>query len=220
MRKDSPVKTENALYTNNIITTIQSDVNANSGNNLNNTQVLKGHVEKNVDYNNEYAAASGGNKEPEINPEYLKPIELEEDGMATGGAAGISDKFVNPNVYNRDSAEYPETSLGDDELPMPYAKNKFDFFENSMKELMKHTKRFSYDANAGKIDSITLLNRKLDKINKTLESMQQQLDYHEKVVNIYNTPELAIFYLHDVVDKILADLLDEYILMMGYNPNL
>ena len=200
---------------NNIIPYIVPDVNANSGNNLNNIQVLKGHVEKNVDYNNEYAAASEENKEPEINHEYLKPIELEEDGTATGGAAGISDKFVNPNVYNKDSAEYPETSLGDDELPMPSEKKKFDFFENSMKELMKHTKRFSYDANAGKLDSISLINRKLDKINKTLESMQQQLDYHEKVVNIYNTPELATFYLYKPVENILASILEDYCIMEG-----
>ena len=154
-------------------------------------------------------------QEPEINPEYLKPIELEEDGTSTGGAAGISDKFVNPNVYNKDSAEYPETSLGDDELSMPSEKKKFDFIENSMKELMKHTKRFSYDANAGKLDSISLINRKLDKINKTLESMQQQLDYHEKVVNIYNTPELAEFYLNRPVRNIMASVFEDYCIMEG-----
>ena len=208
-------KVQNASDNNTIITTISSDVNANSGNNLNNIQVLKGHVEKNVDYNNEYAAASEENKEPEINPEYLKPIELEEDGMATGGAAGISDKFVNPNVYNRDSVEYPETSLGDEELPMPSAKNKFDFFENSMKELMKHQRSFRYDAKGGKEYSISTISRKLDEITKTLDGIQKQLDYHEKVVNIYNTPELAEFYLNRPVRNIMKSVFEDYCLMEG-----
>ena len=135
---------------------------------------------------------------------------------ATGGAAGISDKFVNPNVYNKDSAEYPETSLGEEALPTSSEANKdVDFFKISVKELMKHQKSFSYDVNANKAEDLSTLTKKVRSMTKTIEDMQRKLDYHEKVVNIYNTPELAEFYLYKPVENILASILEDYCLMEG-----
>ena len=163
-------------------------------------------VYKNDNYQNNYAYDN--------QPEAVSESNL--DGAMAGGAAGISDKFVNPNVYNRDSAEYPETSLGEEALPTSSEANKdVDFFKISVKELMKHQKSFSYDVNANKAEDLSTLTKKVRSMTKTIEDMQRKLDYHEKVVNIYNTPELAEFYLYKPVENILASILEDYCLMEG-----
>ena len=186
---------------------------------MNNNEVLKGNVEENV-YKDNNNSSNDNEQEPKINPELLKPIELPEetqntdDGMPTGGAAGIEETKI-PDDIKRESQKYSDplfmesyfSEVGEYGTLREKFKNGGSFHYNRYEKLEENLPPAERE--------LSRLKRNVEKINETLEEMKEQLDYHEKVVNVYNCPELAEFYLHRPVRNIIADFLEDYCIMEG-----
>ena len=169
-------------------------------------------IETNTSENNQ--------REPEINPELLKPIELPEetqntdDGMPTGGAAGIEEPKI-PDDIKRESQKYSDplfmesylSEVGEYGTLREKFKNGGSFHYNRYEKLEENLPPAERE--------LSRLKRNVEKINEMLEEMKEQLDYHEKVVNVYNCPELAEFYLYKPVTNIIGSILEDYCIMEG-----
>ena len=209
----------NVLNTNNIIPCVAPVVNPAIGDNLNNNEVLKGSVEENV-YKDNNNSSNDNEQEPKINPELLKPIELPEetqntdDGMPTGGAAGIEEPKI-PDDIKRESQKYSDplfmesyfSEVGEYGTLREKFKNDGSFHYNRYEKLEENLPPAERE--------LSRLKRNVEKINETLAEMKEQLEYHEKVVNVYNCPELAEFYLYKPVTNIIGSILEDYCIMEG-----